>query len=271
MIDFLSTQALLPSFLLNALLVGIGVALLAGPLGCFVVWRRMSYLGDTLAHSGLLGVALGLLLSININFAIVFICSALALVFVLLQHNRSLATDTLLGILAHSSLALGLIAVGLLEDARVDLYGYLFGDLLATSAKDVIVIYGVCIAVLAVIVIFWRQLLAITVHSDLAKVEGVNVTLVITLLMLVLAIVIAIAMKVVGVLLITALLIIPAAASRRLSSSPEQMAIVAAILAIASVLGGLTSSYFWDTATGPSIVLTASCLFLFSLCKPQSV
>lgn len=268
--DFLSTQTLLPSFVLNALLIGIGVALLAGPLGCFVVWRRMSYLGDTLAHSGLLGVALGLLLSININLAIVFICSALALAFVLLQHNRSLATDTLLGILAHSSLALGLIAVSMLDNARVDLYGYLFGDLLATSINDVLIIYGVCICVLSIIFIFWRQLLAITVHADLAKVEGVNVTLALTVLMLVLAIVIAIAMKVVGVLLITALLIIPAAASRHLSRSPEQMAVVASVLGIFSVIGGLASSYFWDTPTGPSIVLTAGLLFIISLSKPQS-
>lgn len=259
----------MPSFIVNALLAGIGVALVAGPLGSFVVWRRMAYLGDTLAHSALLGVALGLVLSLDLNITVVLICLAVSLIFVLLQHNPLLATDTLLGILAHSSLALGLVAVSLYGNARIDLYSYLFGDLLATSVNDIVVIYIVCVVVLALLLMFWRQLVAITVHEDIAKVEGIRVARIRTLLMLLMALTIAIAMKAVGVLLITALLIIPAAASRRLSHSPEQMALFASVIGCLSVAGGVSASLLWDTPAGPSVVLAATALFIASLLKPQ--
>lgn len=258
----------MPEFLINAVVVGLAVALVAGPLGSFVVWRRMAYLGDTLAHSALLGVALGLALSVSVNLAVVMISATLAIVFALLQRNQSLATDTWLGILAHSSLALGLVAVSLLSANTVDLYGYLFGDLLALSRRDVYVIMGVSIIVLGLIGLFWRRLLAVTVHEDLAQVDGVNVGLVRLTLVLIMALTIAIAMKAVGVLLITALLIIPAAAARRLARSPEQMAIFASAVAATAVMGGLLASFYWDTPAGPSIVLAASGLFVLSLLKP---
>lgn len=259
----------MPGFLLNALLAGVGVALVAGPLGSFVVWRRMAYLGDTLAHSALLGVALGLALSLSLNLAVALVCLGVALLFVVLQHNRTLATDTLLGILAHSSLALGLVAVTLFGDNRVDLYGYLFGDILAATGADIILIFGVALSVLILLGLFWRQLLSITVHEELAFTEGVNVKWVRTLLMLIMALVIAIAMKAVGVLLITALLIIPAAAARRLAHTPEQMAVIAALIGCVAVAGGLAASFYWDTPAGPSVVLAASSLFVLALAKRQ--
>lgn len=258
----------MPEFLINAVVVGLAVAVAAGPLGSFVVWRRMAYLGDTLAHSALLGVALGLALSISVNLAVVMVSAGLAIAFVVLQRNQSLATDTWLGILAHSSLALGLVAVSLLSANTVDLYGYLFGDLLALSRQDVYVIVSVSLVVLILLAVFWRRLLAVTVHEDLAQVEGVNVGMVRLTLVLIMALTIAIAMKAVGVLLITALLIIPAAAGRRLAKSPEQMAFFASLLAAAAVMGGLAASFYWDTPAGPSIVLAASSLFLLSLLKP---
>jgi len=260
----------MPDFLINALLAGIGLAILAGPLGSFVVWRRMAYLDDTLAHSALLGVALGLLLSVNVNLFIVVVCGSLALTFVWLQTRQALATDTLLGILSHSSLALGLVAVALIDNTSVNLYGYLFGDLLATNNNDLWLILGVSGVVLTLLIGFWRQLLAITVQPELAKVEGINVPLFHTMLMLTLAVVIAIAMKVVGVLLITAVLIIPAAAGRRFAHSPEQMAVLSALIGVLAVSGGLAMSYQWDTPAGPSVVLAAALLFVVSLLKPQS-
>ncbi len=252
----------MPDFLLHALIAGLGVALVAGPLGCFAVWRRMAYFGDTLAHSALVGVALGLLLNINITIAIVCCCLFLALLLVQLQRQRSLASDTLLGILSHSALALGLVSVSLFADARIDLFAYLFGDLLTTTAADTATILAVAGAVLVVILVLWRRLLAMTIDEDLARVEGEPVAALRTLLMLLMALVIAIAMKVVGVLLITALLIIPAATSRRLTRTPEAMAVIASILGCLSVMGGLTASWFVDTPAGPSIVLTGSALFV---------
>lgn len=259
----------MPDFIVYALLVGCGVALMSGPLGSFAVWRKMAYFGDTLAHASLLGVAFGLLLEININVAITSCCLLLALLLVALQRNRTIATDTLLGILSHSTLALGLVAVSLFGDQRMDLYAYLFGDLLAASMTDVITIAVVCAIVLPLVVALWRPLLAITVHEELAFVEGVRVGAVRTALMLLMALVIAVAMKVVGVLLITALLIIPAAAARRLAHTPEQMAVLASALGCVAVGGGLALSYQWDTPAGPSVVLCCASLFMLSLLKPQ--
>ncbi len=259
----------MPEFLVNAALAGIGVALVSGPLGSFVVWRRMAYFGDTLAHSALMGVAFGLLLEVNLNVAVSLGCLLLALILVLLQQNRFIATDTLLGILSHSTLALGLVCVNIFGDSRIDLMAYLFGDLLAANVSDVVTIYSISGLVLGLLIWLWRPLLAITVHEELARVEGVAVTAVRTSLMLLMALVIAIAMKIIGVLLITALLIIPAAASRRLTHTPEQMAVIASVIGCLSIAGGLWSSFLWDTPAGPSVVLTASSLFLLTLLKKQ--
>lgn len=259
----------MPDFLLYALLSGLGVAVVAGPLGAFAVWRRMAYFGDTLAHSALLGVTFGLLLQINLSFAVAVGCLLLALLLVALQHGRLLATDTLLGILSHSTLALGLVTLSLFTENRIDLLAYLFGDILSASRTDVLTIWAISLAVGALLIWLWRPLLAITVHEELAQVEGVPAPVVRTALMLLMALVIAIAMKVVGALLITALLIIPAAASRRLTQTPEHMALGASLLGALSVCGGLAASFIWDTPAGPSIVLSAGLLFALSLLVPQ--
>ncbi|MDN3638139.1 zinc ABC transporter permease subunit ZnuB [Simiduia curdlanivorans] len=259
----------MPDFMVNAWLAGAAVAIVAGPLGSFAVWRRMAYFGDTLAHSALLGVVFGLVLDININIAVTLGCLILAVALVLLQQTRLLATDTLLGILSHSTLALGLVCIGLFGNTRVDLLAYLFGDLLTATPMDVITIALVAAVVLALVIGFWRSLISITVHEELARVEGVKVEAVRMLLMLAMALVIAIAMKVVGVLLITALLIIPAAAARRITHTPEHMAGVASLLGLVAVSSGLITSFFWDTPAGPSVVLSASTLFALTLLKPQ--
>ena len=260
----------MPDFLLYALLAGLAVALVAGPLGCFAVWRRMAYFGDTLAHSALLGVTLGLLLEINLNLAVALGCLLLALLLVALQQQRYLASDTLLGILSHSTLALGLVCVSLFSDSRIDLMAYLFGDILAVTPGEVLGVWLVSLLVLGLLAWLWRPLLAITVHEDLARIEGVPVGAVRTALMLLMALVIAIAMKVVGVLLITALLIIPAAASRRLSHTPEQMALLASLVGALAVALGLAASYYWDSPAGPAIVLSATLMFGLSLLKKQA-
>ncbi|MEZ8133167.1 MAG: zinc transport system permease protein [Porticoccaceae bacterium] len=252
-------------FLLYALLAGLGVALVAGPLGCFVVWRRMAYFGDTLAHSALLGVSLGVLLDINLNITIIAIPLTMAIGLVFLEQRGFLALDTLLGILSHSALAAGLVVISLLPDVRVDLMSLLFGDLLAVTKNDLWMIYTVAAAVMALLGLLWKQLINITVDPELAAVEGTNVTLVRTALMLITALVIALAMKVVGVLLITALLIIPAATARRVSHTPEQMAIAASLIAMLTVVMGLAMSWNLDTPAGPSVVISASLLFCLSL------
>jgi zinc transport system permease protein len=252
-------------FLLYALLAGLGVALVAGPLGCFVVWRRMAYFGDTLAHSALLGVSIGVLLNINLSITVAAIPLLMALGLVYLEQRGILSLDTLLGILSHSALATGLVLISLLPDVRVDLMSLLFGDLLSVTLNDLWVIYGVAGTVVALLVLLWKPLINITVHADLAAVEGVRVSAVRTALMLITALVIAIAMKIVGVLLITALLIIPAATARRISNTPEGMAVTASAIAMLTVVMGLGMSWYTDTPAGPSVVVCAALLFMLSL------
>lgn len=256
-------------FLLYALLAGLSLAVVAGPLGSFVVWRRMAYFGDTLSHAALLGVALGLALNVSPALAVTAGCLLLAVVLVSLQRRQPLASDTLLGILAPSTLSLGLVVLSFMRDVRIDLMGYLFGDLLAISPSDLYWIVGGSLAVLALLALLWRPLLAITVHEELARVEGLPVASLRLGLMLLIAIVIAVAMKIVGVLLITSLLIIPAAAAQRHARSPEQMALGASILGVLAVCGGLSLSWFKDTPAGPSIVVSAALLFLLSFALPR--
>ena len=256
-------------FLIRAALAGIGVALVSGPLGAFIVWRRMAFFGETLAHSALLGVALGLVLGTNLSLAIVAVCILFAILMVLLQRQNYLAGDTLLGILAHSSLSLGLVTVALIGTLRIDLMSLLFGDVLAVSVSDIIWIWSGGAVALAILVAIWRPLLALTVHEDMARVEGVPVAAVQFGFMLLIALVIAVALKIVGVLLITSLLIIPAAAARRVAATPEAMAVFASLFGVAAVVGGLWGSWTWDTPTGPSIVLAAMAFFLAGLVLPR--
>jgi zinc transport system permease protein len=255
---------LFDDFMVRALVAGLGIAIVAGPLGCFVVWRRMAYYGDTLAHSALLGIALGFLLDVDIIVGVTAICVVVALVVGAMQRRGMLATDTLLGIMAHSTLAFGLVVLAFMETVRVDLLSYLFGDILAVGMADIAWIYGGGLVVLVVVAVIWRPLLSLTVHDEMAEVEGVNVPAMRLAFMVVLALVIAVAMKVVGILLITSLLIIPAATARRFSRTPEQMAVLAAVIGCVAVAVGLAASFRFDTPSGPSVVAAAFILFLIS-------
>ena len=255
--------------MLPALLAGLGIAALAGPLGSFVVWRKMAYFGDTLSHASLLGIALGFLLNVNLNLAVIVCCLMLAILLVSLQKQKVIATDTLLGILAHSALSLGLVAVSFLDHVRIDLMAYLFGDLLSVTSTDLLWIYGGVVLVIGLLIVLWRPLLSTTINEDLAQVEGINVDRMRLILMLMIGLVIAVAMKFVGALIITSLLIIPAATARRFALSPESMAVIASLLGSIAVILGLALSFHYDTPAGPSVVVSAAALFLFSQTLPK--
>lgn len=255
----------LDSFLLRALAAGIGVAAVAGPMGCFIVWRRMAYFGDTIAHSALLGVAVGFMLAIHPLLGVAAVTAAIALALVGLQRTQPwLSADALLGILSHSALSFGLVAVGLMAWLRIDLMSYLFGDILAVTATDVWTVWAAGALVLALLASIWRPLLAATLDEDLARAEGVAVGRVSLLFTLLIAAVIALAMKVVGVLLITSLLIIPAATARRFASTTEGMAAMASGLGMLAVVLGLALSLRFDLPSGPAIVVAAALLFALS-------
>ena len=256
---------MLDDFFFRALLGGIGVAIVAGPVGCFIIWRRLAYFGDTLSHSALLGVAMALLLELNITLSVFFISLIVSLLLLLLQKRASLSSDALLGLLAHATLAVGLVVLAFMTWVRVDLMGFLFGDILAVTTNDLAVIWFGGMVVLIGLSFIWRRLFAATVNYELAKAEGANPDFTNIVFMVLVAAVIAVSMKLVGVLLITALLIIPAATARRFSASPEHMAIIAAVIGALSVFVGLNGSLQWDTPAGPSIVVAALAGFIISV------
>ncbi len=256
-------------FLLPAVFAGLGIALMAGPLGSFVVWRKMAYFGDTLAHASLLGLALGVLLNINIYLALIICCLAIAVILVVLQKKPLLGTDTLLGILAHSALALGLVAVSFLDDVRIDLMSYLFGDLLSVTPSDLCFIYLGAVVVAIILYFFWQPLVSTTVSEELATVEGINVNLIRLILMLLIGTVIAVGMKFVGALIITSLLIIPAATARKFATTPEQMAALSSLIGCIAVISGIALSWHYDTPAGPSVVVCSTAIFFLSQFKSK--
>lgn len=256
---------MLDDFFVRALIAGIGVAIVAGPLGCFIVWRRMAYFGDTMAHAALLGVAIAFAFNVNLMLGVFATGTLTSIALLLLQRNATLSSDTLLGILAHSTLAIGLVVVSFLAYLRLDLLGYLFGDILAVSRLDIAEIWIGGAVILAAIILLWRPLLASTVNAELAEAEGMRPDLARLAFMLILAAVIAIAMKIVGILLITALLIIPAATARQIAPTPETMAIAASGIGALAVCLGLYGSLSFDTPSGPSIVVATLILFLAAL------
>lgn len=256
---------MLDDFFVRALLAGVGLALVTGPLGCLVVWRRMAYFGDTMAHSALLGIALGFLLEIDLTVGVFAVALLVSLALIALERRGGLSADALLGILSHSALALGLVALAFMTWVRIDLMGFLFGDILAVSRLDIAFIWGGGAAVLALLMLLWRPLLAATVDEELAAAEGLSPARSRLAFMLMMALVVAIAMKIVGVLLITALMIIPAATARRFAATPEAMAGFAALIGALAVVAGLHGSLAFDTPSGPSIVVAALALFILSL------
>ena len=258
---------MLDDFFIRALIAGIGIALVAGPLGCFVIWRRLSFFGDTLSHSALLGVTLALSFDINIALSVFLISSAVALVLLKLQKTTNLPGDALLGLLAHSSLAVGLVVISFLSFIRFDIMGLLFGDILAVAPNDIFIIWIGGVLILLVLKIIWKPLFASTVNYELAEAEGMNPARVNAIFTILMAAIIAISIKMVGLLLITGMLIIPAAMARNLSNNPVQMVVYSVIGGLLSVIVGLFASLELNSPSGPSIITAALVLFILSLTK----
>ena len=252
---------------IRALVAGIGIAFVTGPLGCFVVWRRLSYFGDTLSHSALLGVTMAYTFDLNIAISVFLISSVIALILIQLQKKTNLPGDALLGLLAHSSLAVGLVVIGFLTFIRFDIMGLLFGDILAVTTDDLLVIWTGGALILIVLKLIWNPLLASTVNYELAEAEGLNPDRAKAIFTILMAAVIAISIKMVGLLLITGMLIIPAAMARNISDSPQKMVLFSIIGGLLSVILGLYSSLEFNTSSGPSIIAAALILFILSLFK----
>lgn len=281
----------MPDFLINALVVGTLIAVVAGPLGCLVVWRRMAYFGAAIAHSALLGVALALLLGsylvsisgddMGLAFrlgnslvedpwpSVLLVSLLLAIGLLVLQRRHLLANDTLLGIVAHGSLAVGLLIIAAMATLRIDVMSYLFGDILSIDKKDLVVMALVSVLVIVMMARYWKPLLSSTVNMDIAVVEGVNVKRAELIFVLMLACVIALGMRVVGVLLIISMLIVPPATVRKMVSTPAQMAIGASVIGIIDVWLGLAFSWMADLPAGPSIVAVSMLFFILGMLFPS--
>lgn len=255
--------------LLPATLGGIAVALAAGPMGSFVIWRRLAFFGDTLSHGALLGATIALVFGTSLYWPVVIVCLFMAVVLTLLQQQQLLSDDTLLGIIAHTTLATGIVAISLQQGVYVDLFGYLFGDLLSVGWDQLYLLWGGSAVILMVLISQWRRILAIAVNEELAQVEGVPVLLVRLLVMLLLALLVAGAIRTVGVLLITALLVIPAATARHFANTAESMCLIASLFGVIAVVGGICASWLANTPVGPTIVLIAAAVFFLSLLAHQ--
>ena len=254
-------------FFIRALIAGIGIALVTGPLGCFIIWRRLSFFGDTLSHSALLGVTIAFFFELNIAFSVFLISSAIALILLKLQKTTKLPGDALLGLLAHSSLAVGLVVIGFLTSIRFDIMGLLFGDILAVNEIDLLIIWIGGALILLILKFIWKPLFASTVNHELAEAEGMNPDKVNAIFTVLLAAIIAISIKIVGLLLITGMLIMPAAMARNVSNNPKQMVKLSIIGGLLSVIIGLFSSLEINTPSGPSIITAALILFCLTLIK----
>ena len=256
---------MIDDFFIRALIAGVGIALVTGPLGCFVIWRRLSFFGDTLSHAALLGVTFSISFDINISLSVFIVSSIVAIILIRLQKNTNLAGDALLGLLAHSSLAIGLVVLGFLSFIRFDIMGLLFGDILSVTLSDLLIIWIGGAVIILILTLIWKPLFASTVNYEIAEAEGLSPEKYNILFTILMAAIIAISIKMVGLLLITGMMIIPAAAARNLSNSPKQMVVISIIFGLLSVLIGLYASLEINTPSGPSIITTSLLFFILSL------
>ncbi|MCH2547006.1 MAG: metal ABC transporter permease [Alphaproteobacteria bacterium] len=251
--------------ILRAIFAAIGIGLLAGMLGSFIIWRRMSYMGDAMGHASLMGVVLGLLLGVLPFYTILAVATFIGLLLSQLQKDKRLPFDALLGVVSTGGLAVGLLVYGAMPTRQVDLYGYLFGDILAVNSQQLLLIYGALIVQGILIYSQWRALLRMIIHEDIARIEQVPVGKLQIMLTICIAVTVALALQIVGMLLITAMLVIPPLAARPLSGNPQQMVIGSMALAVIAAIGGVVLSYHYNLSTGPSIVLVAIALFVMTL------
>jgi len=248
-------------FIVRALAASLGVSVIAGSLGCFVIWKRLSYFSDSISHSALLGVALGLVTGLGVNFGLLIVGALFASLIVVLQQKKFLSNDAILGIFSHIALSLGIVVLGLVGDRNTDYFAYLFGDILAITKQDLFWVFSVMVAVVGLLILNWKKLLLLTLNEELARAEGINKIVYELLFMFLIALAVSVSVRIVGVLLITSLLIIPPAIGRVFSKSPPAMIFASIAVSVIAVLLGLYGSIEYDIATGPAIVITLGVLF----------
>ncbi|MEK9574835.1 MAG: metal ABC transporter permease [Gammaproteobacteria bacterium] len=247
----------------RVILAGVGVAIIAGILGCFVIWKRMSYFSESISHSALLGVALGVASGFGLQSGLLITAVIFAVIIAYMQNQDYFSNDAILGIFSHIALSLGVIVLSLQGD-RTDYFSLLFGDILSVNQGDIVWIYAILISIVSIMIIFWDKLLFVTLNACLAKAEGIQTFIFQTLIMIMIAMTVSVSVQIVGVLLITSMLLIPPAIGRVFSDAPLKMMIFSAFFAILAVIIGVIISLNYDIATGPAIVVVLGVLFIFS-------
>ncbi|ADR51885.1 zinc uptake ABC transporter, permease protein [Candidatus Liberibacter solanacearum CLso-ZC1] len=254
-------------FFIRALFAGIGIILSTGPLGCFIVWQRMTYFGDTIAHSALLGVAFSLMLNLPLPLCIFMVAALTSIILLQIQKSEFIASDAILGVITHSTISISLIMLSFMTWVNTDLTSFLFGDILAINTNDIIIIWSVGILNIVILIKIWKSLLATTVNYELAKAEGMQPEKVKLIFTMITALMISISIKFIGITLITSLLILPTVTARRFATSPENMVILTTVIGILGVILGLYGSLIFDTPSGPSIIITSLIFFILSFLR----
>ena len=256
---------LLDDFLVRSVIAGVLMVSTAAPIGCLMVWQRLAFLSDTLGHAAVMGVGLGLLLQLPPMFGVLGVVLLIVVSLSQVTSFNNALSETTLAIISHTGLAAGLILIGLLPANTVSLEAILFGDLLAVTINDLVMILVTTLVLGGLLLLHWRSFVAVSVSREIAQAEGIEVRKVQLLMFLMIALLVAVMMKVMGVLLIAAMLVIPTSSARMLSSSPERMVLFSALFGFAALSGGIFSSFQFDWQTGPAIVLSATALLLVTL------
>ena len=252
-------------FLQRALMASVMVGILCPFVGNFVVLRRMSFFSDAISHSAFAGIAVGAVLGIDLSISSIAVAIVIALFIAYLSEKTDLSHDTVIGIAFSGAIASGMLIMGMLKGYRADLFAFLFGDILAITGNDLLMILAVSILAIMVLVIFFKPFLQITFNSDLARVEGINVRLFEYLLFLIIAVVITVSLKIIGMILVTSLLIVPAAAAKNLASSMKRLFVLSSLFGVVSGVTGLIASVYLDTSSGPTIVLVSIGIFFLTM------
>ncbi len=260
---------MLDDFLIRSLLAGILMVLVAAPMGCLMVWQRLAFLADTLGHAAVLGVALGLVMSINPMMSVLLIILLVMVIMQLSQRrlhvSAGVLSESVLAILSYTGLSAGILILGVSGRSNVSLEAILFGDLLATSMQDLMFIGITVLILLGLLWKHWHSFVAVTVSPEIAQAEGISVQKTQLLLYLMIALLVAVMMKIMGVLLIGAMLVIPVNAARVFSRGPEQMVLISLGFGLISLFSGMFFSWQFDLQTGPAVVVVATLWLLLAL------
>ncbi len=257
---------MLDDFLIRSLLAGSLMVMVAAPMGCLMVWQRLAFLADTLGHASVLGIALALILSLQPVLGVLLVIAIIMFIVRLSSGDRPVAfSESVLAIISHTGLAGGILLLGVFGFGNISLEALMFGDLLATTVTDLVFIAGTVALLLALLWWRWHDFVAVSVSPEIAQAEGIAVKKVQLILYLMIALLIAVMMKIMGVLLIGAMLVIPVNAARNFSRGPEQMMWISLLFGALSLYSGVFFSWQFDWQTGPAIVVVAAAWLLVSI------